>query len=123
MANLKQTYIELVTEVTEDGGIVTQKYFTPTFIPFRTLMESQKLNAQLKKAAQGKEEDDELGMELTERTIDFIVDKVYQNKFTKDQLMDGLHSPDALRTLQEQIAFLAEGYQNDEVKKFMAKKR
>mgnify|MGYP001096280263 CR=1 FL=1 len=123
MTKLKQTYIELITGVTEDGGVTVEKYFTPPFIPFRVLMESQKLNIELKKAKKDELTDEEMGIELTERMLDFLVDRVYQNKFTKDQLLDGLHSPDAMAVITEQIEFLAEGKQSDEVKKFMAKKR
>ncbi|MFE5428168.1 phage tail assembly chaperone G [Peribacillus simplex] len=47
---------------------------------------------------------------------------MYNKQFTKEDLFNGLHAPDAIQTLQEQIIFVAQGRQNDETKKFLAKK-
>ncbi|WP_110928416.1 phage tail assembly chaperone G [Bacillus massiliglaciei] len=119
MANLKRHMIELVKEVKE-GEVVTQKYLTPAFIPFAVVYEAIDMmddfedKGEKKSAASEKEQMDKL--------LDFVANKVYNKQFTKDDLFNGLHAPDAINTLQEQIIFVAQGRQNEESKKFIAEK-
>ncbi|WP_412177911.1 phage tail assembly chaperone G [Priestia flexa] len=48
---------------------------------------------------------------------------MYKDKFTREELIDGLHAPEAVETLQNQILFVAQGYQTDETKKFLSEKK
>jgi hypothetical protein len=49
-----------------------------------------------------------------DQMLDMVVD-IYNNQFTKDDLLDRLHAPDAVEELQQQIQFIAQG-QMDEAK-------
>ena len=106
--------IELVKEVKE-GEIVTEKYLTPVFIPMSVVYEAMDL-------LEESEKPDATEKDSLDKFMDFTVDKVYKNQFTKEELMNGLHAPDAIRTLQDQIAFIAQGQQTDATKEFLAKK-
>lgn len=52
--------------------------------------------------------------------LDMVVD-IYNNQFTKDDLLDRLHAPDAVEELQQQIQFIAQGQMDEERKKQLAK--
>ncbi|WP_299090341.1 hypothetical protein [uncultured Metabacillus sp.] len=115
MATLKRNMIELVKEVKE-GEIVTEKYLTPVFIPLSVVYEALDLNSELQKVNVSNEK------EITDKFIDFIVNKVYKGQFTREELINGLHAPDAISTLHEQVLFITQGYQSDATKKYLAKK-
>lgn len=117
MANLKRNMIELVQEVKE-GEIVTKKYLTPMFLPMRVVYESIDMAAEIDEGAENANEE----KELIEKLLSFVADKVYGSQFTRDELFDGLHAPDAIRVLQEQIMFVARGQQSDATKKYLEKK-
>ncbi|WP_026572502.1 phage tail assembly chaperone G [Bacillus sp. UNC438CL73TsuS30] len=119
MANLKRNMIELVKEVKE-GEIVTKKYLTPVFIPFSVVYEAIDMTEQIDKSDSNKNASSE--RELIDKLMDFVANKIYKGQFTKEELFNGLHAPDAIQTLQEQIVFVAQGKQTDETKKFLAKK-
>lgn len=115
MANLKRNAIELVKKV-EQGGIETEVYLTPAFLPISMLYEAMDVSDKL--------DTDE---KLTEKQrfsemMNFVVN-LYENQFTLKELESGLHSPTAIEVLREQIMFAANGVQSDETKKLMAKKR
>lgn len=114
MANLKRNMIELVKDVKE-GEIVTEKYLTPVFLPMSVVYEALDLSDELA-SGQAKERD------MIDKLLDFVANKVYKGQFTKEELINGLHAPDAIQSLQEQILFIAQGQQTDETKKFLAKK-
>jgi len=115
MANLKRNSIELVTGV-EGDEVVTERYWTPPFIPLSVTYEALDLSQELS-SQEGKSERD-----LMDKLIDFVATKIYAGRFTKEQLQNGLHAPDAIQTLQEQIMFIAQGQQSDATKKFLEKK-
>ena len=52
--------------------------------------------------------------------LDMVVD-IYNNQFTKDDLLDRLHAPDAVEELQGQIEFIAQGQMDEERKKELAR--
>ncbi|WP_062105211.1 phage tail assembly chaperone G [Bacillus niameyensis] len=114
MANLKRNMIELVEEVKE-GEIVTKKYLTPVFIPFAVVYEAMDLMNE-------SENEKTSERDLMDKMMTFVADRVYGGQFTKEDLMNKLHAPDAIGTLQDQVMFIAQGQQNDETKKFLAKK-
>ncbi|KSU88906.1 hypothetical protein ABEP17_15680 [Priestia flexa] len=115
MANLKRNTIELVTDVKE-GEIITETFLTPPFIPLSVVYQAMDLAAEMQKVKADNEK------ELIDKLVDFVANEVYKGKFTKQNLIDGLHAPQAVETLQAQIAFIARGQQTDETKKFLAKK-
>ncbi|MFD4928406.1 phage tail assembly chaperone G [Peribacillus butanolivorans] len=119
MANLKRNMIELVKEVKE-GEIETVKYLTPVFISFSVVYEAIDMTQEIEKSEESKSAGSE--KELIDKLLDFVANKIYNKQFTKEDLFNGLHAPDAIQTLQEQIMFVAQGHQNDETKKFLAKK-
>lgn len=119
MANLKRHMIELVEEVKE-GEVVTKKYLTPVFIPFSVVYEAIDMTHEIDQSEQEKTTATE--KEVMDKLLDFVATKVYNNQFTREQLFNGLHAPDAVQILQEQIIFVSQGQQNDETKKFLAKK-
>jgi len=115
MANLKRNMIELVKDVKE-GEVVTEKYWTPVFIPMSVVYEAMDLS-ETAESGKVKERD------LFDQFMDFIATKVYKDQFTKQELMDGLHAPDAIQTLQDQILFVAQGQQTDETQAFLNNKK
>ncbi|WP_350300594.1 phage tail assembly chaperone G [Peribacillus frigoritolerans] len=119
MANLKRNMIELVKEVKE-GEIVTEKHLTPIFIPFSVVYEAVDLTQEMEKSEKEKNASSE--KEMIDKLLEFVANKIYNKQFTKEDLFNGLHAPDAIQTLQEQIIFVAQGRQTDETKKFLAKK-
>jgi len=110
--------IELVKEVKE-GEIVTEKYLTPVFLPMSVVYEAIDMTQEIDKSDSKKSISEK---ELIDKLLDFVANKVYNKQFTKDELFNGLHAPDAIQTLQEQIIFVAQGRQTDETKKFLAEK-
>lgn len=96
----KQMSIELITDVKEDGEVVVTTYKTKGFIPFSKLMKiTKKLEGMDKLSEQ----------EAMEETFKVICEDLYENQFTFDQLMDGLHAPDAAKVIEENITFLSTG--------------
>ena len=96
----KQMSIDLITDVKEDGELVTTTYKTKGFIPFSKLMKiTKKLEGMDKLSEQ----------EAMEETFKVICEDLYENQFTVEQLMDGLHAPDAAKVIEENITFLSTG--------------
>lgn len=114
MANLKRNMIELVKEVKE-GEIITEKYLTPVFIPLSVVYEALEMIAEI-------ERNKVTERDLLDKMLDFVANRIYKNQFTKQELFDGLHAPDASRVLYEQILFITQGAQTDETKKYLARK-
>ena len=114
MANLKRNMIELVKEVKE-GEIVTEQYWTPVFLPMSVVYEAIDLMVEEEQSKSNERE-------MIDKLLDFVANKIYKGQFTKDELLNGLHAPDAIQVLQEQILFIAQGQQSDETKNYLAKK-
>lgn len=115
MANLKRNMIELVKEVKE-GEVVTEKYLTPVFIPLSVVYQAIDLSKDMAKVTSENER------EMIDKLVDFVANDIYKGQFTKEELINGLHAPDAIETLREQVIFITRGYQSDETKKFLEKK-
>jgi len=118
MAELKRHMIELVKEV-RDGEIVTEKYLTPVFIPMSVVYEAIDLAGEIEDFNGGAKEE----KDLIDKMLAFVADKVYGGQFTKQEIFEGLHAPDAIRVLQEQILFIARGMQNSDTKKYLKAKK
>lgn len=118
MANLKRSAIELVTKYDEvNDEIETQVYFTPSFIKLSVVYEAIDLSERTEKNEEKKSE-----KEIFNEMADFVANSIYNGKFTTEELINGLHAPQAVETLQEQIFFVARGEQSNETKKLLKKK-
>lgn len=115
MADLKRNMIELVKEVKE-GEIVTEKYLTPVFIPLSIVYQAIDLKAETDKTTSENEK------EIIDKLINFVANDVYKGQFTKEELINGLHAPNAIEILLQQLLFIARGQQTSETKNYLAKK-
>lgn len=115
MTKLKRNMIELVKEVKE-GEIVTEKYWTPPFIPLSVVYQAIDLQAEMESGKFNERE-------MIDKLLDFVANDIYKGQFTKEDLINGLHAPDAVRVLQEQVLFIAQGQQSEETKKFLSAKK
>lgn len=115
MANLKRNMIELVKSVKE-GEVITEKYLTPVFIPLSVVYQAIDLTAEMQNGKDANEKD------MIDKLIDFVANEIYKGQFTKDELINGLHAPNAVTVLQEQIMFIASGDQTNETKEYLAKR-
>ena len=115
MANLKKNLIVLVKEVKE-GEILTETYYTPAFIPLSVVYQAIDLSKEMGKVTVDTEK------EIIDKMVDFVAKDIYKNQFTKEDLINGLHAPDAIQTLREQVIFITRGQQTDEAKKLLEKK-
>lgn len=116
MANLKRNMIELVKDVKE-GEVVTEKYLTPVFIPMSVTYEAIDLMEEMENSETEKSE-----KEMLDELMEFVSKSVYKGQFTKNDLINGLHAPEAVDTLRDQVMFIAQGQQTDATKEFLAKK-
>ncbi|RAI79297.1 hypothetical protein BFS35_012110 [Macrococcoides goetzii] len=110
---MKRNFIKLVKDVKDDKPVF-DTYLTPTFIPFRKMYDAADVQDEI-----------ENNKSLTEKQqmdimLDMVVD-IYNKQFTRDQLLDGLHSPDAGQELMSQIEWVAQGKMDEERKKELAK--
>ncbi|MCM2675577.1 phage tail assembly chaperone G [Alkalicoccobacillus plakortidis] len=129
MANLKRHTIELITEVKDDGDIVSMTYITTPFIRTDVTYEAMDIAEKMEEQGKDQKEDDDkkplTNRELFDLLVDFTV-KLYNKQFTKKDLLAGLHGPDALKTLQEHVAFVMTGTQSEQntemTKKFLERK-
>ncbi|WP_337227982.1 phage tail assembly chaperone G [Staphylococcus succinus] len=103
----KVNFIELIKGENENGELETEIFVTRKFIPFPELMELTKRLEALK---------DKSEMEAMQEMFKIVAD-LYKGKFTVEELMNGLHAPEAVETLQEQIQFVSEGYVSEEHQK------
>ena len=116
----KRNFIKL-TQIDKKGNAVTDTegnakydtFITPTQIPFRKIYDAADL-------MDGEGEGDKSSKEGFDEMLDMVVD-IYNNQFTKDDLLDRLHAPDAIEELNGQIEFIAQGQMDDERKKELAR--
>lgn len=116
----KRNFIKLI-QVDKKGNAVTDTegnakydtFITPTQIPFRKIYDAADL-------MDGESEENASAKENFDQMLDMVVD-IYNNQFTKDDLLDRLHAPDAVEELQGQIEFIAQGQMDEERKKELAR--
>lgn len=116
----KRNFIKLV-QVDKKGEPVTDAegnpkydtFITPTQIPFRKIYDAADL-------MDGDTEQQQSTQENIDQMLDMVVD-IYNKQFTKNDLLDRLHAPDAVDELQQQIQFIAQGQMDEERKKQLAK--
>ena len=116
----KRNFIKLI-QIDKKGNAVTDTegnakfdtFITPTQIPFRKIYDAANL-------MDGASDVEKSAQENIDEMLDMVVD-IYNHQFTKDDLLDRLHAPDAVEELQQQIQFIAEGQMDEERKKQLAK--
>lgn len=96
-----------------EGNPKHDTYLTPTQIPFRKIYDAADL-------MDGASNETASAQQNMDQMLDMVVD-IYGNQFSKDDLLDRLHAPDAVEELQQQIEFIAQGQMDDERKKELAK--
>lgn len=127
---LKRNKLDIVTGVNDQGEIQVNTYITPVFISSELWYEAidtmEQLDEMEKENAALPEDEQRKMSELMSEQIDLLIDmvvKIYDNAFTRDQLKEGLHAPQIMETLQNQVLFIAQGQQDEETKKYFEKKR
>ena len=116
----KRNFIKLI-QIDKKGNAVTDSegnakydtFITPTHIPFRKIYDAADLMDE-------SSNEENSAQENIDQMLDMVVD-IYNNQFTKDDLLDRLHAPDAIEELQQQIQFIAQGQMDDERKKELAR--
>lgn len=115
--------IELVKnpeEVAKGGEVEMEKYWTPPFLPLTVTYEAIDLMESVEKEEENGNVSPRHFLELM---MDFVANKAYGGQFTKEDLQNRLHAPDAIEALQSQVLFISQGQQSDATKNFLAKKR
>ncbi|MFS8189480.1 phage tail assembly chaperone G [Rossellomorea marisflavi] len=114
MPKLLRNTIRLVKEVKEEE-VIFETYYTPPFIPFDVVYEATDMSQAMQEGTKSERE-------LMDDLVVFVSDRIYEGKFSAQELKSGLHAPEAMRILQEQVQFVAQGDQTDETKKFLMEK-
>lgn len=104
----KRNFIELIKEVNDKGEITkTKVYLTPVFIPFSKFTKKMKEVIELEKDMKRSE---------YEKLPEFfaIISDLYSNQFTVDEMLDGLHTPEAMTEVRNQLEFFSDGIVQEE---------
>lgn len=109
---MKRNFIKLVKDI-KDGQPIYDTYLTPAFVPFRKMYQATDTQASLEDGSLTEKEQMDL-------MLDMVVE-IYDKQFTRDELINGLHSPDAVEVLNDQIEWIAQGKMNEERKKELAR--
>lgn len=118
MSNLKRNMIELImnpAEAAQGAEPDIEKFWSSPFIPLSTTYEALDLAEQM-------ESGEKTEREMFPLMTRFIAEKIYGGNFTAEQLNNGLHAPEAIQTIQDQIIFIAQGQQTEATRNFLAKK-
>ncbi|MGO2869131.1 MAG: phage tail assembly chaperone G [Staphylococcus equorum] len=107
----KLNFIELITGEKENGEFETKVYFTPKYLPFSELMNLFEKVEEIEKT----EEDS--GTNSIQEMFKLVAEDIYKNQFTVQELMDGLHAPEAMTEIRAQIQFVSQGEQSEENEK------
>lgn len=114
---MKRNFIKFIKNIKEveekNAEPQFETFLTPNFIPFRKMYEATE-------ALQSADNSNTSDKEAMDIMVDMVVD-IYNKQFTKDDILDRLHSPDAMEEMQSQIQFVAQGQMNDDKKKELAK--
>lgn len=126
MADLKREKIVLVKnpkEVNEGAEPELEKVWTIPFISLRTTREAVSLYHELY------ENPDMTDDEKTEKAMDFLCEKAFGGKITKDDINNRLPGPgyndgaDGQELLIQLLLFVASGQQSNDTKNFLAGKK
>lgn len=126
MTSLKRNMITLVKNpdaVNKGEEPEFEKVWTVPFISFGTSREAASLINQLYA------DEDMSDDEKNDKLADFMAEKAYGGKITKDDIFNRLPGPgfnggaSAQQMLEEQLLFVANGQQTDETKNFLAGKK
>lgn len=125
MSKLKREMIELIKnpkEVNDGAEVELEKVWTVPFISFRTSREAVTL---LSDVIDNNEMTDD---DKNDKIVDFLAEKAFGNKVTKDDIFDRLPGPglsdrgNAQSMLEDVLMFIASGEQSDSTKNFLAGK-
>lgn len=101
--NTKRNFIELIKEVDNNGNIKkTEVYLTPAFIPF------SKFTEKIKKV---EELDNDTKRTEFEKLPEYfeVISELYNNQFTPQDMLDGMHTPEAMTEFKNQLQFFSDG--------------
>ena len=123
MANLKRNSIELVKEVKGDE-IEKQRFLTPPFTPTRITKEALGILAKYEELEieKGHLSANDL-VTMMDDMSEFIANRLYDGQFTKEDLDEKYHGPNAFEDFKQQVQFTASGMQSQETKNFLKSKR
>ena len=110
---MKRNVLKLVKDPSNTDNPELIPYITPGFIPFSLVYESLEVLEELDNPDNKKSSKEQM-----DTVMDLVV-RIYGNQFKRDDLLQRLHSPDAMNTLKAQIQFVAQGVQDDETKNFL----
>lgn len=126
MSKLKREMIELIKnpkEVNDGAEVELEKVWTVPFISFRTSREAVTLLSDVIGNAEMSDDD------KNDKIVDFLAEKAFGNKVTKDDIFDRLPGPglsdrgNAQSMLEDVLMFIASGQQSDSTKNFLAGKK
>lgn len=126
MAQLKRNFITLIKNpegVNKGDEPEFEKVWTPAFLSLRVAQEASSMYLELIDDDGMKESD------KFDKLADFVANKIFMGKITKDDIYDRMHSPgfegfsNAKDTLEQQVLFAANGQQSNETRDFLKKKK
>lgn len=128
MSGLKREKIELIKNVEEvnekNAEVEIEKVWTVPFVPYGTSIEAVSLYDEITD-----EEKEMSEADRSDKVIDFLSEKAFGGKITKDDFYNRLPGPgfnngmSGSEILQHLLAFVANGDQTDDTKKFVAGKK
>lgn len=117
MTKLSRNYIQLVTNIEDvqkdNAEPIFETFITPHFIPFRLVYSSLDTLA--------KADDPDTPESEALNVLMDMVTEIYNGQFKREDILDRLHSPDAVTELREQVEFVAQGKMDEERKKKLDK--
>lgn len=97
---MKNSTLELVTKIDNEGNVLEREtYVTRPNITLSMVFECVDFLANLEKNS----------TKIEYHLLADIVTRIYDNQFTKKELMYGLHGHDALKMMIDQVVFVATG--------------
>src|SRR5699024_5251398 len=100
MGNIKRNIIEIVKntqEMKKGGEVEIERFWTPVHIPLKVMYEALDLSEEMANIESGKSK--KSFRDAMDLMMDFIANKAYNGQFTKDDLVERLHAPDAINIL------------------------
>lgn len=127
MAGLKREKIELIKNIDEvnDGAeIEVERVWTVPFVTYGTSLEAVSIYQEVVEPDNGLSEEDR-----NDKVIDFLVEKAFGNKITKEDIYKRLPGPgfndgmNGQEVLLHLLIFIGNGEQSEETKKFLEGKK
>lgn len=125
MADLKRNMIKLVKnpeEAAQGAEIEYQTYWTSPFLSSDVTYEALDIAEKLDESTSDDKKQNMTQREGMDLLSQFVANKAYGGQFTPEDLKTKFHGPDLINELQGQLAFITNGMQTDDTKKFLKKK-